>query len=337
VVRNPTRRLILLVAGLAVLAAVIAWAGVGPVRHALSQAWPFVPLLLLLEGARLPLETITTRHLMGAAARRLPLGVQLRAQAVFYAVATVLPGGRLAGEVSKAAILAPHVGRLRAVAVAAASQATSLIADACIALLALGVGITVLGPSVATVTLAGFALACTAFAVLVVLAPRSALPERLLARFPRVLRSAIGYRRAARMQPMVVPRAVLYLVVARVFQIALLSVALFAVGAGLSPAVGTMALAVNMMASAAADAVPGQLGPTDAALALFAPALGVATASMVSVSVIFHAVQLAWAAAFGAVGLLVPRAGGPAARSAERHFPAGAGDGAPTVPTRWSR
>jgi hypothetical protein len=93
--------------------------------------------------------------------------------------------------------------------------------------------------------------------------------------------------------------------------VALLTVALFAVGAGLSPSLGAMTLAVNMMASAAADAVPGQLGPTDAALALFAPAVGVATASMVSVSVIFHAVQLLWAAAFGAVSLLPPRVGRP--------------------------
>lgn len=310
-VRHPARTLLLLGAGLAVLAAVIAWAGVGPVHDALAQSWRYLPLLLLLEGARLPFETVTTRHLMGAAARRLPLGVQLRAQAVFYAVSTVLPGGRVAGEAAKVALLAPHVGRLRAVAVAGASQATSLIADACIGLLALAVSIVVLGRSVATVTLAGFALACTAFAVLVVLALRSARPERFLSRFPRVLRAAVGYRRAVRVQRLVVPRAVLYLALARVLQIALVTVALFAVGAGWSPSLGTMTLALNMMASAAADAVPGQVGPTDAALALFAPALGVATASMVSVSVIFHAIQLGWAAAFGAVGLLAPRVGRP--------------------------
>jgi hypothetical protein len=298
---------LLLIAGLTVLGVVIAWAGVDSVQAALMQVWPFIPLLLLLEGARLPLETVTTRLLMGAAARRVPLSVQLRAQAVFYAVATVLPGGRLAAEISKVALLAPHVGRLRAVAVAGASQSTSLIADACIGALALVVGIGVLGRSVATVTIGVFAVSCTVFAVLVVLALRSALPERLISRFPRLLRSAMGYRRVVRMQPMVVPRAVLYLVLARLLQVALLTVALHAVGAGLSPALGTMTLALNMMASAAGDAVPGQVGPTDAALALFAPALGVATAAMVSVSVIFHAVQLAWAAAFGAVGLLSPR------------------------------
>jgi hypothetical protein len=307
VLRLNARRLTLLIAGLAVLGVVIAWAGVGSVRAALAQAWPFVPLLLLLEGARLPLEAVTTRLLVGAAARKVPLGVQLRAQAVFYAVATVLPGGRLAGEISKVALLSPHVGRVRAVAVAGASQASSLIADACIGIFALGVSITVLGRSVATMTIAAFAVSCTAFAVLVVLALRSALPERFLSRFPRVLRSAVGYRRAVRVQPMVVPRAVLYLALARLLQVALLTVALYAVGQGLSPSLGTMTLAVNMMASAAADAVPGQVGPTDAALALFAPALGVATAAMVSVSVIFHAVQLAWAAAFGAVGVLSPR------------------------------
>lgn len=306
-VRLTAWRLALLIGGLAVLGVVIAWAGVGSVKEALAQAWPFVPLLLLLEGARLPLEALTTRHLMGAAARRVPLAIQLRAQAVFYAVATVLPGGRLAGEVSKVALLAPHVGRVRAVAVAGASQATSLIADACVGILALGVCVTVLGPSVATATLAVFAAACTAFAVLAVLGMRSALPERLLSRFPRVLRSAVGYRRAVRVQPMVVPRAVLYLVVARLLQVLLLTVALYAAGAALSPSLGTMTLALNMMASAAADAVPGQVGPTDAALAIYAPALGVATATMVSVSVIFHAVQLAWAAAFGAVSVLSPR------------------------------
>jgi hypothetical protein len=299
---------LLLIAGLTVLGVVIAWAGVDSVQAALMQVWPFIPLLLLLEGARLPLETVTTRLLMGAAARRVPLSVQLRAQAVFYAVATVLPGGRLAAEISKVALLAPHVGRLRALAVAGASQSTSLIADACIGALALVVSMSVLGRSVATVTIGVFFVSCTVFAVLVVLALRSALPERLLSRFPRVLRSAMGYRRVVRMQPMVVPRAVLYLVLGRLLQVALLTVALHAVGAGLSPALGTMTLALNMMASAAGDAVPGQVGPTDAALALFAPALGVATAAMVSVSVIFHAVQLAWAAAFGAVGVLSPRA-----------------------------
>jgi hypothetical protein len=298
---------LLLIAGLAVLAGVIAWAGVDSVWASLALAWPFIPLMLVLEGARLPLETVTTRLLMGAAARRVPLSVQLRAQAVFYAVSTVLPGGRLAGEVSKVALLAPYVGRLRALAVASASQSTSLVADACIGLLALVVAVTVLGRSVATGTIAVFAVSCTAFAVLVVLALRSALPERFLARFPRVLRSAVGYRRVVRVQPMVVPRAVLYLVLARLLQVALLTVALHAVGAGLSASLGTMTLALHMTASAAADAVPGQVGPTDAALALFAPTLGVATAAMVSVSVIFHAVQLTWAAAFGAVGVLSPR------------------------------
>jgi hypothetical protein len=203
--------------------------------------------------------------------------------------------------------LAPHVGRLRAVAVAGASQSTSLIADACVGMLAFVVAISSLGRSVVTVTIGIFAVSCTVLSVLVVLALRSALPERLLSRFPRVLRSAMGYRRVVRVQPMVVPRAVLYLVVARLLQVGVLTVALHAVGAGLSPALGTMTLALNMAASAAADAVPGQVGPTDAALALCAPTLGVATAAMVSVSVIFHAVQLAWAAAFGAVGVLSSR------------------------------
>jgi len=302
-------RVVLLVAGLGLLAAVVSWAGAGQVKEALNQAAEFIPLLLLCEGGRLPLETMTTRVLLGARARRLPLGVLLRAQAVFYAVSTVAPGGRLVGEVSKVAMLAPHVGRLRAAAVASASQATSFFADGLFGLVAAITAAFVLGFSVISAALIVFTAACVTLGMLVVFGMQSGLPHKLVARFPRVLRAATHYRRAARAQRMVVPRAVLLLFFGRLLQAAFITIALYAVGIHWSPALGAMTLALNMMASALGDAIPGQVGPTAAALALSGPALGVAAASMVSVTVTIHAVQFAWAAAFGAVGLFTPRTG----------------------------
>jgi len=302
-------RVVLLVAGLGLLAAVVSWAGAGQVREALNQAAGFIPLLVLCEGGRLPLESLMTRVLLGARARRLPLGVLLRAQAVFYAVSTVAPGGRLVGEVSKVALLAPHVGRLRAAAVASASQATSFFADALFGLVAAVTALVVLGVSVLSVALVVFTVTCAALGVLVVFGMQAGLPQRLVARFPRVLRAATNYRRAARAQRMLVPQAVLLLFFGRVLQAAFITIALYAVGIRFSPSLGAMTLALNMMASVLGDAIPGQVGPTAAALALSAPALGIASAAMVSVTVIVHAVQFAWAAAFGAVGFFTPRAG----------------------------
>jgi hypothetical protein len=309
VVRFDGVRGLLLLAGLTLLAVVVAWAGVGQVKEALSQVADVVPLLVLCEGARMPLEALMTRVLLGSAVRRLPGGVLLRAQAVFYAVSTVVPGGRLVGELSKVALLAPHVGRLRAAAVAGASQATSFFADALLGVVAAVVAIVVLGYSAVSGVLVLFAVTCLVLGVFVVRGMRSGLPKKLVARFPRVLRAATKYRRVARAQRMIVPRAVLLLFVARLFQVAFITIAFQAVGAGLSPALGTITLALNMMASAIGDAIPGQVGPTDAALALSAPALGMTAAVMVSVSVVIHAVQLGWAAAFGAVGLFMPRPG----------------------------
>jgi hypothetical protein len=286
------------------LAAVVSWAGAGQVRDALEQAAPVLPLLALCEGARLPLESAMTRLLLGARSARLPLGVLYRAQAVFYAVSMVAPGGRLVGEVSKVALIAPHVGYLRAAAVASASQATSFFADALLGLVAATLGCVVLGMSIVTGALVGFTVVCAGLGVAVVLGVQSGLPRLIVARFPRALRATTAYRRAVRAQPMVVPRAVLLLFAARLLQVLFITVALHAVGAGFAPELGTITLGLNMAASALGDAIPGQIGPTDAALALSGPALGLAAASMVSVSVIVHAVQLGWAAAFGAVGLL---------------------------------
>jgi len=302
-------RVVLLVAGLGLLAAVVSWAGAGQVREALNQAAGFIPLLVLCEGARLPLETLMTRVLLGSRARRLPLGVLLRAQAVFYAVSTIAPGGRLVGEVSKAALIGPYVGRLRAAAVASASQATSFFADALFGLVAAVTAVAVLGASPISVAIVVFTLTCAVFGGLVVFGMQKGLPHRLVARFPRVLRAATNYRRAARAQRMLVPRAVLLLFLGRVLQATFFTISLYAMGVPFSPALGAMTLALNMMASALGDAIPGQVGPTAAALALSGPLFGVAAATMVSVTVTVHAVQFAWAAAFGAVGFFTPRTG----------------------------
>jgi hypothetical protein len=66
-----------------------------------------------------------------------------------------------------------------------------------------------------------------------------------------------------------------------------------------------------MVATSAGDLIPGQLGVTDAAFALAAPALQLSLASAVAVALLSHGVQLAWCAA-GALTPLLFRAGASA-------------------------
>jgi len=84
----------------------------------------------------------------------------------------------------------------------------------------------------------------------------------------------------------------------------LLSLAILARALGASSMVraGLTAGSVHMVATSAGDLVPGQLGVTDAAFALAAPALGLSLAAAVAVALLSHGVQLVWCAA----GALTP-------------------------------
>ena len=304
--RSKIARTLPVLLGVGLLLGVAHWVGADALRESLSTALGWLPLLFALEGVRVPLEALATRRLLGPLAPRVPLLTLARVQLVFYAVSTCAPGGRVLAEASKAALLASFVGAPASSAVATASQAASLVADALVAALGAGAVYALCGFTRLTGLTLLFVIACASLAALVAAATRSSFSPRVLLRFPRLARFLEGWRRAARAQRLFDSRVVGLLFVARLAQVMMLGAALAAGGAGFAP-LRALALTALVMASAVVgEAIPAQLGATDAVLVAAAPSLGVGLTHAATVAVLFHVVQLAWAAVGAMAGALAP-------------------------------
>lgn len=287
-------RVIPALAGVAVLVAVASFAGVADIGKRLGAALAWLPLLLVLEGVRAPIEGVVTRRLLGSRAARVPLGLLARVQLVFYAVSVCSPGGRVLGEASKVALLGGRVGALAASAVATASQAASLVVDALVVLIGAGAIYELTGFGELTVLALVFVAACVLLAGVVIAATRASRTPRALDRFPKLAQFLERWRRAARAQRLFSGDVIALLFSARVAQVLLLGTALAAVGGGWSGLRAWALLAVVLAGSAMGEPIPAQLGATDAALVAAAPALGIDRAQAVTIGVLFHVVQLFW-------------------------------------------
>lgn len=294
--------------GLVALGTVAHFVGARSITSALAASLGWLPVLFLIEGARIPLEIWATRRLLGERGRDVPPAGLWRAQLIFYAVSICTPGGRLVAEASKASLLAPHVGAARVAAIATASQAASLCADACAALLGLGAVLSLSGFSWVSGMVLAFAAGTLTLSLVVVRLATSTPPERWLARlggFGRFLRE-LGA--AARSERLLRADVIAILLAARLCQAVFLGVALRAVGIEAGPVEALAALALLMVGSLVGEAIPAQLGAADAALLALAPLLRVATAPLATVGVLFHAAQLFWVALGGLAALFARRA-----------------------------
>lgn len=292
------------VAGVGISAVVFLVRSVGfeTLRSILVAGLAWLPLLILLEGARIVLETHAHLLIFGAPGEAIAKAPFLRANLVSYTLANVLPLGRAAGEATKAAIVAPQVGFPCAAAAATSMQALSLVALAIVALPSLVFAILVGSSAWVTWGLVGH-VAATLGAGLGIgwLGQRSGV-RRLLQRLRTSPPSAQAYQDALRDQ-LSRPFAPLFaLTCGRLLQAASIGVALLA--AGLEPSLSGVWLAhgVHLIGTTLGDAIPAHLGTTDIAFAAAAADLGATQASAVVVALLAHFAQLAWVV----VGALVP-------------------------------
>jgi len=318
------------VVGVAVLVAVASFVGVAKVGQRLEGALVWLPLLFLLEGVRIPLEGVATRRLLGARAARVPLALLARVQLVFYAISACTPGGRVLGEASKVALLGGRVGVPAASAAATASQATSLVADALVVLVGAGAVYELSGFTKLTALTLVFVAGCILLAAVVVAATRTSFTPAWLERFPRLAQFLDTWRRAARAQRLFAGDVIAILVVARVAQVLLLGASLAAVGGGFSLLRAWSLLALVMGGSVVGEAIPAQLGATDAVLVAAAPTLGIDQAQAATVGVLYHVVQLGWAVIGAIAGAAVRDRGSsdggrPGARRSDLQAPPASG------------
>lgn len=304
-------RVLVALAGIALVVLVIRHEDPSRIAEALRRARPVLPLAFGLEFGRLVMEAFASRSALGVRGKQVPWWRLLLAQFVAHGMLNVAPVGRTSAEVTKAALLGRWVGGAEAAAAGALMQSATFVAVATVSLVC-GL-VTLLASSPATAadptlqrTLAGLLFANAALLFCLGVGLRALLRHRRVVdwmehRFPSHVLLIERFRREAAVGNLFSLRPALFLTLGMVCQILQMKVLADGVGA-----VGTVhgafaAQGVHLVMASLAAFVPGQLGAREAAFGLAAKALGTTPAAATSIALLAHASQIALAL----VGFLV--------------------------------
>ncbi len=101
----PYVRVVLALAGIALLVSIIRHAWPEQILALVREALPWMPLVLFLEGARIACDALASRLVLGKDARGISAVRLWLAHVVGHGVMNVMPGGRSAAEIAKGALL----------------------------------------------------------------------------------------------------------------------------------------------------------------------------------------------------------------------------------------
>jgi hypothetical protein len=306
-------RVALALAGLGVIAYLIWSAGAARVGETLWEARAWLPLIAALECAPIASDYFTLRLLLGPEAREVPTATWVRSSTLAYAMMICLPAGRAAGEVTRASLLAKHLGAARAASASARLQVAYV--------LAIGVLSTVEAATVASrfgvraplaLLLAGTAVLMTAFAGGMFAALRDARFRRWVARLRQlVTRSEAAPTPTGPQTPQTLPlRAVLICCASRSAQALQYGVILAAVGGVPSVHGALIAHGIEIVGSTLGEFLPNQIGVVDTTYRTFALDVGFASAPAraLSIALVARLARLLVAAACVAIAALSRRA-----------------------------
>lgn len=289
--------------GVGAVAVLVGQIGLQPLREVLIPAAATLPILLLVDAARIGVDAVATRLALGERAKDLPLRLFLRTQLIGNAVASIAPSGRAACEATKAALLTRWVGGATATATATLLQALSLVAGAVISIPCIWAAFDLSGPSTLTWLIVAQAALATTVGLGIRFATRAEnIGGFLERRFARFAQQARQFRATARDAPLLPAVPFVAVAIGRALQIVQFWLLVRAVGIHASIEHALLAQGVNMVAIAAGSFMPGQLGASDGAFALSADALGCSVASAVAIALLAHVLQVIWLG----VGALVP-------------------------------
>jgi len=301
---------VLALAGLALVIHLVRAAGPDRVAHVLWQAGTLLPAIVALELVQPASDLLSLRLLLGERSARLPVATWARSSSVAYAMMVLLPAGRAAGEVARAALVARHVGAPAAATASTELQASYLLSNGLVSAIEGAVAASFLGTRSPLVLLLGAN-------TLVMFAVAGALVAILWnARLGRWLDDALrrltfGHRErapatresvrvnAAATQPQTSPRrlpwrAVIVCSVSRMTQVAQYGVILHAVGGIATVRSALVAHGIHIVGSTLGDVLPNQIGIVDGAYHTFAGALGFGglAARALSIALIARTAQL---------------------------------------------
>lgn len=289
------------VAGIVAMVILVRHVGTAALRETLGTLFAWIPLVFLLEGARITADAWRTRLLYAAAGQsiawRVVLGAQLRA----YPFGLFLPAGGAASEAYKATVLAAVVPPPLAAAVASHNQSLVLFGGFIVSIPCFAVSYAVWGPHPMTIAVGVQALSGIGLGLGIVLVTRVRLLTRVVTFVSKRAGAAVlSYQKAVVGLPAVPLRPIGAAVVSRLTQLGQVTVLGFGVGVALGAATPLLVYGPHLVGTAAGDLVPGQIGALDGAFALGADALGVSRGAALSIPIVLHVVQIAW----GIVGIV---------------------------------
>ena len=289
-------RLALLAGGIAFIAYLVHKAGPRQVASALVDAGPYIPIIILFEAAMLVTDSAAFAFILGARSKAISMKGWVRSSCASFICLALLPAGRTASEVARAAIVAQYTGAFRSATAGAELQAAALIADGLISG-AVGLGIYLMVGSdgkLAWMLGGNFMLAGMLGVVLFLALHHRGFAAWVKRRFPR-LAKASGDEVMTPRYFGIVPSA--YSFVGRWLQVAQYGVAVLAVGGTLSFRGAFVGHGIHMVGATVGAAVPNQVGVVDGAYMAFADVLGFhgAPAKALSVALVLRASQLLFA------------------------------------------
>lgn len=262
---------------------------VGPqkVLRTLLKAGPWLPLILALDFSWLAFEALALKLLYGKGADSVPRRMWVEGLFIHYLTFMVMPMGRASAEVARATVMAPYVGKSRAVAAATLMQSFSMMANAIVS----GCGLLVIVGGTAHLPLmsaAGLNLGVTAaIGLSMYLVLRHVQIGGFLGqRFARLKRAVGDWDAEVQSSRSVHGLAVAVCVGARLVQSAQYGIVLLAAMGQTSLGGALIAETIQLVGRSAGDFIPNQVGVTEGAFALFSGALGVSADQAVTVALL---------------------------------------------------
>jgi uncharacterized membrane protein YbhN (UPF0104 family) len=271
------------------------------VAAVLWQAGPWLPVIFAIEVFQMGTDFMALRSILRGRWRQIPPATWVRSSAIAYAMMTLLPAGRAAGEVTRAALFSKHVGTSRAATTSTCLQAAYLSANGVLSLVACVAVASRFGlRAPLAMLLAGNVVfqAILAGSLLAIL--RAARVGQWIDRMRR--RFVAGAKDSAPLDPeerrRVPWRAALVCSLGRAAQTLQYGIILYAVGGTLTARNAFITHGIHLVGATLGDMLPNQLGATDGAYRAFATDLGFAgdPARALSIAFVVRIAQLSLAA-----------------------------------------
>ncbi len=320
-------QLLLAIVGLGLVAYLVRGADPARVTQVLWQARSWLPAVVTLEVLQLVSDFVTLRMLLGERGREVPAATWVRSSALAYAMMILVPAGRAAGEVARAALVAKHVGAPRAATASAQLQSAYVFAIAAwsaveCAVVASWQGVhSSLALLLAANTLVMLTLSAGLLAIL-----WDARVGRWLERVRRRLARTAGEAPLdASVRRRLPWRAAALCSLSRTAQVAQYAIILRAVGGAPSVRGTLVAHGIHLVGTTLGDALPNGLGVVDGAYRTFAAEVGFrdTPARALSIAFVAHLAQLIVATASLVVLMLArqaaPRGSAPSASEGARN------------------